>query len=162
MKRNEATISSSVTMDEGRFSSARDEDPLLPLSYRATEPFQRWSWFRKGGDSYRNRIETVKTVAIAHWNKNTQLTISTRSCFCAWERILSAFYPSAGRITLGSGRNLRGKRVTRLLKCPLIMQIERLPRSLVFNKLAFPRRIWGLRNYFYCKSFTVIVARNKR
>ena len=29
---------------------------LLPLSCRATEPFQRSSWFRKGGDPYRNRI----------------------------------------------------------------------------------------------------------
>lgn len=35
------------------------------------------------------------------------------------------------RITLGGGRNLRRERVTRLLNWPLIMQIERLPRSRV-------------------------------
>lgn len=44
------------------------------------------------------------------------------------------------RITLGSGGNLPGERVTRFLNWPLIMQIGRLPRSRVFRGLASLRR----------------------
>lgn len=52
---------------------------------------------------------------------------------------------------MGGGRNLRRERVTRLLNWPLIMQIERLPRSRVLAQLAvpLPRRIQNCRNHFY-------------
>lgn len=87
------------------------------------------------------RIETARTIATAYQNKNTPLTISTCSCvspFCEKDFEFSGtFYLSDERITLGSGGNLRGERVTRFLKWPLIMQIERLPRSRVFRGLAF-------------------------
>lgn len=61
------------------------------------------------------------------------------------------------RITLGGGRNLRRERVTRLLNWPLIMQIERLPRSRVLAQLA----VRTVCNHFYPRRWEVFEKKRR-